>query len=353
MKPSLAILAASAGILLVSCSSSLYRSVYPTLMDGRYDSEFPYRGCSAQLEEISETVKRVSILCNYKSYVFSRDDSITRSDITPSLLDRFSATYQHRGSAGTALVICSDRAHFALITCSHVVDYDDTTVTRFVGPDFRLTPYVRSIAIKMNQLIYLNDLGGGIALDILAIDRELDLAILGPRLGPEQSRLPLSVFQYPLGKARELDWGSFVYIFGYPAGYRMVTKGIVSLPPKIQKGAFAVDAVVAPGSSGSIALAIRDGVPNFELVGIIKMIPSQTSYLLSPSTQGDIEYDPIEPYHGDVFVQRKAEIQQGIVVAIPTESIISFLKRNQEDLARKGYDLSSWINPPKKEQQTH
>ncbi|MCX6134062.1 MAG: serine protease [Ignavibacteriales bacterium] len=334
-------------LVFSSCSSYVLKEAYPTLNDGQYDSEFPYRGCSQQLEEIAQTVKRVTIMVHYKTYSFRREDSVRVQDITGDFLDRQEtlAAYQHHSTAGTGTVIYVENGKVALITCSHVVDFSDTVTTRYVGADFKLTPFIRTISVKTNQLIFLNEVGGGIALDILALDRTADLAILGQTVEPHQTA-NLRVFSYPLGKSKELEWGSFVYVFGYPAGYRMVTKGIVSLSAKPQ-GSFVVDAVVSPGASGSIALAIRDGVPHFELVGMIKMIPAQTSYILTPSKDGDVEYDPVEPYHGDMFVQRKAEIQQGIAVAIPTEAIVAFVEKNQSRLAQRGYNLISWIRPAK------
>jgi hypothetical protein len=340
----------SLSFVLLSCSSYVLKEAYPTLNDGLYDSEFPYKACSQQLEEIAQTVKRVTIMVHYKTYSFRREDSVRVSDITGDFLDRQEAyaAYQHHSTAGTGTVIYKDNSKFALMTCGHVVDFSDTIITHYVGSDYRTTPFIRSISIKANQMIFLiNEVGGGIALDVLAFDRTADLAILGQKIEPQQSTL-LKVFSYPLGRAKELEWGSFVYVFGYPAGYRMVTKGIVSLSARPQ-GSFVVDAVVSPGASGSIALAIRDGVPNFELVGMIKMIPAQTSYVLTPWKDGDVEYDPIEPYRGDVFVQRKAEIQQGIAVAIPTEAIVAFIEKSRSHLAQQGYDLTSWISPPKKE----
>ncbi len=339
----------SLSLVFFSCSSYIMKEAYPTLNDGLYDSEFPYRGCSQQLEEIAQTVKRVTIMVHYKTYSFRREDSVRVSDVTGNFLDRQEtlSAYQHHSTAGTGTLIYKDNSRFALLTCGHVVDFSDTIIARYVGLDYRITPFIRSISIKTNQLVFLNEVGGGIALDVLALDRTADLAILGQKLEPHQTTL-LRVFAYPLGKSKDLEWGSFVYVFGYPAGYRMVTKGIVSLSSKPQ-GSFVVDAVVSPGSSGSIALAIRDGVPNFELVGMIKMIPAQTSYVLTPAKEGDLEYDPIEPYHGEVFVQRKAEIQQGIAVAIPTEAIVAFIERNHSRLSQRGYDLTSWIRPAKKE----
>lgn len=332
--------------MLGSCSSSIYRDVYPTLIDGRYDSEFPYRGCSEQLEEISETVRRITVIAHYKSYSFPRSDSVRLSDISKRFLDSLEpvAAYQHYSVAGTGTVIYNENNRIALLTCAHIVDFNDTLVSRYVGANDRLSQHLRSIAFKTSQVVFLIDVAGGIMLETLAIDRIADLAIIGKKVEGEKS-LTVKVFRYPLGISKQLEWGSFVYLFGYPSGYRMITKGIVSLSSKPPRDSFIIDAVVSPGSSGSIAMAIRDGVPNFELVGVVKMIPAQTSYILTPPPEGAVEYDLLEPYHGEVFVKKKAEVQQGIAVAIPTETIVSFLKSNRESLVQKGYDLTSWIAP--------
>lgn len=43
-----------------SCSFTTYDKVYPTLGDGKYDSEFPYKSTSDELNKISETIQRVN-----------------------------------------------------------------------------------------------------------------------------------------------------------------------------------------------------------------------------------------------------------------------------------------------------
>ena len=45
---------------------------------------------------------------------------------------------------------------------------------------------------------------------------------------------------------------------------------------------FLVDAVFNRGYSGGIVLAIRDGVPNFELVGLVKSVPAEYEYVMKP-----------------------------------------------------------------------
>ena len=337
--------------LLASCSSSIYREMYPTLIDGRYDSEFPYRGCSTQLEQISETVKQITVMAHYKTYQFLLDDSVQSENVSRVLMRGKlpEPSYQDHNVAGTGTIISDNNGKIALLTCAHVVDFPDTVVTRYRDPNYRLTPYIRSISIKSSQTSFLNEIAGSTSLEILAFDRDADLAILGQELTAQQDAR-VRVFTYPLGRAKDLEWGSFVYLFGYPSGFRMITKGIVSLSKKPPLGSFIVDAVVSPGASGSIALAVRDGVPNFELVGIIKMFAARTSYVLKPSWLGDdVQYDPLEPYRGDMFVERKTEAHEGIAFAIPAETILSFIEENQQRLARRGYDARSWLTLPKTE----
>jgi hypothetical protein len=307
------------------------------------------------LEEISESVRRISVMTSYKCYSFPLKDSVRIADITPHALQlaERGVTFQHQSNAGTATTIYNQDGRIALLTCAHVVDFPDTLTSYYLGENRQPTVYVRSFALRMSQLIFLNEVAGGVALEILALDRASDIVFLGQKLDLRQT-LGVRVFTYPFGKAKELEWGTFVYLFGYPSGYRMVTKGIVSSPNKDAKGSFIVDAVVSPGASGSIALAIRDGVPNFELVGLVKLIPAQVSYLLAPWTKGgEIQYEPQELYQGEIYVERKTDIQYGIVQIIPSETVLAVIQRNLRHLAEKGYDLRFLLEPKQTEWAVH
>jgi hypothetical protein len=342
---------ALASVVSLSCGPSIYKQVYPTLADGKYDSEFPYRGCSRQLEEISESVRRISVLTSYKTYPFALSDSVRLSNITPQVLERAeeTASFSHHSDAGTATTIYNEGGRIALLTCAHVVDFPDTIVSFYLSENRQPTAYIKNFSVRMSQLIFLNEVAGGVTLEILALDRAADLVFLGQKLDARQT-LGVHAFTYPFGKAKQLEWGSFVYLFGYPSGYRMVTKGIVSSPNKDGKGSFVVDAVITPGASGSIALAIRDGVPNFELVGLVKLIPAQISYLLAPWTKGgEIQYESQELYQGDIYVQRQTDLEYGIVQIIPSETVLEVMRKNLGTLAEKGYDLRFLLEPKQTE----
>ena len=336
------ILALCSALLLAACSNNVYREVYPTLIDGRYDSEFPYKGCSKQLEEISETVHMVSSIAYYRTYTFKESEKITVSRLSGELLEEREdeSVYVNSTASGTATIVHYDDRRAVLLTCAHIVDFDDTVATYFVGSDRRVTPFLKTVAVKEKQSNYVAVLPEGGEMEILAMDRGTDIALLGKRFMVEPAN-PIRVFKYPAGKARDLEWGSFVYLFGYPSGYKMVTKGIISSPNKDRRGTFMVDAMFSRGFSGGIALAIRDGVPNFELVGIVKLVSAHSSYVLIPEKEnGDVAYDPAVPYTGDVYVERRTEVESGITQAVPVEAIREFCKISEPILWAKGYRVS-------------
>ena len=331
-----------AGLLSFSCGTSAYREVYPTLIDGKYDSEFPYRGCSEQLEEIGESVKMVNSIAYYRTYTFGASERIRPADVTPALLDasRAHSVMSTSQASGTATIIAGDARHVVLLTCAHVIGFPDTLTAFYIGADHHPTDFIHTISFKEKQTNYVAVFPEGGELEILASDRDIDVALLGKTFESEPFPSP-RVFMFPPGRARELEWGTFVYLFGYPTGHKMVTKAIVSSPNKDRRGAFLVDAVFTPGFSGGIALAIRDGVPNFELVGIVKLVSGRTTYTLAPPTEdGTPDYDPLVPYTGDMYVQKRTEIEYGIVQAVPIETVIEFIDSHRRDLAARGYTIT-------------
>jgi hypothetical protein len=335
-------------LLSLSCSTTSYREVYPTLTDGKYDSEFPYRGCSAQLEEISESVRMISCIAYYKSWVFPLEAKVRREDLqNPFFKEKAEKeVYLNQTASGSATVIYYQNKRIALLTCAHVVDFIDTIFTFYHSEDKKQTEFIQSIAVKDRQTNYVAAIQGVNKLEILSFDRENDLAVIGQRI--EFPGVPnIAVFNYPIGKAKELEWGAFVYLFGYPAGYRVVTKAIVSNPNRDKYGAFLTDAVFNRGFSGGIVLAVRDGVPNFELVGMMKLVPGYHHYYLTPAKEGEqIEFDPNIPFIGSVYAESRTDIIYGVAPAIPAELIVDFLKTNQQQLFDKGYDVRPFLERP-------
>ncbi|MFP4471005.1 MAG: serine protease [Bacteroidales bacterium] len=329
---------------LFSCRKLTYQAAYPTLSDGRYDSEFPYSNCSDELDEISQSVKKIYCLVEYDLYRFSSDELFAEADLPGIRLKKKASErgFFSESVHGTATVLKNENNRIVVLTCAHVINYPDTILSFMLDKSGQQTQYLESVAIKKKQTNFIRNLPDGGMLDIIAMDEELDIAFLGNTFSTGDIHIP--TFNYPMGDAGELDWGNFVYIFGFPAGYQMVTRGIVSNPKLTKNGEFIIDALFNTGISGGIVLAVRDGVPNFELVGIAKSVSARYKNVLKPENERHQEvYNPSIPYTGEVYVKMEKDINYGVTFTISMGTIRKFYVENRRSFLTGGYSLDRFF----------
>ena len=331
---------------ITGCIKNIYDVVYPTLNDGRYDSEFPYRNASEQLEEVSESIKMLNYIAYYKAYLFNEDQNILQSDINNNKKIKDSAieeVYFNESVSGTATIIFYDGLKVGLLTCAHIGDYPDTVLTYFKSLDGQNKQIIQHMAVKIREHYFVNEIPGDVDFEVIVSDKERDLAILSKRSLNDPFRR-IKSFKYPLGESSNLELGSFVYIIGYPMGHKMITKGIVSNTRDNRSDSFLIDALFNRGFSGGIILAIKDGVPNFELVGMAKSVSAKNQYFLAPSPlDGQSEYNPHFSYDGDIHVKNFEGINYGITYTISTDDIIDFFMENESILLQKGFNFDYLI----------
>ncbi|MCP5064129.1 MAG: trypsin-like peptidase domain-containing protein [Ignavibacteriae bacterium] len=329
----------------LSCSSSIQEMIHPELHDGKYDSEFPYIDASEELEEITETIRMVHSMVFYTSYTFDRQTRITNNDVRFKNLRDYakSEISFHQTSAGTAIIVYSKNGKVALLSCAHILDFPDTSISYYYDVLGQKTNIISGISIKDKQTNYIPELSGQPEFKTLVADKDLDLILLGKNIDFVDA-VRLRPFKYPLGKSEDLNWGTFVYLFGYPVNNRMITKGIVS-PNKKDNSSFLVDASINKGFSGGVVLAIKDGIPNFELVGIVKSGLGKKDYYLKPATgkQFPLVNSKI-PYNDNVYVDENLNLRYGITKVISTESILEFLDKNKSQLEDLGYISNYFFN---------
>lgn len=340
------VIAAFLAFIALSCSTHPYKETNVEKGGEVYDSEFPDRPSSKQLEQISESVCTINCIGSYKIYPFEENERVLRDDINDQLLrTKMPASFFSDNSVrGSATVISNDGSKIAFLTCAHVVDFPDTIVAYYVDPKGHSTPYLRSVAVKMKQFNFVSPFPEDGSVDVVYVDAERDLAVVGR---PIHTTLAQGIppIGCGLGNASDLSWGSFVYVFSYPAGVKMVTNGIVSNPHKDQEGSFYIDAVLSQGSSGGIVLALRNGIPHFEIVGIVRVMPATVSYYLAPGDSAAATYEKYWPYKGDAFVRKRTDLEAGVTKCIPAESVRKSLEADKDQLARQGYDFTGFLNP--------
>ncbi len=337
-----------AGVSLLACSGPVPGNGSRAEEMDWYASSSAGGDISDQLERVGESVRRVNSIAYYRHYVFIPGSRVTRKDIGAAIRDALVDTvfYLNSTASGTATVLESDKRKVALLTSAHILDFPDTLIS--FARDAHGDSFVRGASVKMRQVNYVADFPEGGEMEILAIDSDRDLALLGKTFhrAPEQ---PISRFPFRIGNAGMLRWGTFVYLMGFPMGHKVVTSGLVSDPGRDPDQSFLVDAVFQRGFSGGIILAWRNNRSVFELVGLVKSVPYEPVYYLAPAVPDSGEPEAGSLYRGDIYVRKRSELKVGLVYTVSSTAIRSFIDENRARLLKKGYSLSARDEEPGKE----
>ena len=331
-------------LLLEGCAPKPVKTAAVPLQDNRYVTEFTFPDASAKLESITHSVSKLVTVAYYTTYQFDAIDHIRQYSLSSASFKKSAAsiTDSHETVSGTATLISRFDNRVVFLTSAHILDFPDTVIS-FSDPSKTLsTDEIKSIAIKDKQEIYCRDLPDCGPMDLLAMDRGNDIALIG-RVCPKLAE-GMKPFEYPAGRAKQLGWGCVAYVIGFPMGALMITRGIVSNPNSDESGTFMIDALFNKGFSGGIILAARMGSPGFELVGMVRSAYSKKEYVLRPEKEiHEYSYNMDTPYSGEIRVGMHESINYGVTYAIPVEELRTFYRHFRPGLLSQGYNLDSFF----------
>ena len=311
------------------------------LNDNEYDQDFFQVESNNKIDRVINSVKMINCMAYYQSYLFNIESNITIENIGDKDLASLAVmkNFSTETSSGTASVIYSEKGKVALLTCAHILDFPDTLITYFEDGSGAGSQIIESVSIKSRQTNILPELTVSNSVKILALDKESDIAIVGGEF-PSLVAYNLIPLDIKFGTTEDLSWGIKVFIIGYPLNNKMITTGIASPNQVKGKDYFFVDAVFNRGFSGGIVLAVRDGAPNFELLGMIKSGTVHRRFNLVPdSNNPDFTYLPGTPYNEDILVQEETEIKYGVTRVMSVETIYEFFDFYKEKLNGLGYTI--------------
>ncbi len=319
-------------LLLVSCKTDKKITSGTQAGDGRYDSEFPDITVSDQLEEISKTVKKIDCLAFYMTYTFPKDNTIQVDSLTDHDLKKKSSgsAIINKSVSGTVTLTYYDGKTVGMLTCAHVVDFADTIYNWYDENKTKL----HSVSIKLRQQNYVAGLPAGNTIEVVATDKKNDIAILRKELAHHVEKP--QILNFGVGASKDLEWGTFVYIMGYPLGNLMVTRALVSNPGKTKGNVFLTDALYNRGISGSPVFALRDGSPHFEWVGMAKSASVDNIVYLAPDEEHLDAIDTEQPFNDTQYVKQNVRINYGITYSVTIDAILRFFTTNKEKLEKAG-----------------
>jgi S1-C subfamily serine protease len=324
------------GAVIVSCKTGKTVSGNAE-SDNSYASGFPDKNIYDQLDKVSKTIKRIECLTFYKSYVLSENNPLKKGMSTKENLKKYAVADEitHASVSGTATIIYYNGERVGILTCAHVVDFADTL---YNWEDEEQTK-LYSVAIKLRQKIYVSGLPSGGDIKIVAMDKKNDIVLLKKELDPQHEKP--QVFNIQRGKPEDLEWGTLVYIMGYPTGELMITRAIVSNPGKIKRGTFLTDAVYNRGISGAPVFAYRKNTKDFEWVGMAKSSSVDKFYYLKPDKEHEDAGSTGQLYTGSEYVGQYTRIKYGVAHSITVDAIVKFLKSHRQELEKEGIDLQT------------
>lgn len=310
-----------------------------------YHTAFPATDVSGSLEEILDSVKRIRVTTDYDVYFFADDDAPSADvALDESVLARaVDTTRVSEDRAASAVVLSRTDQNIALLTADHAVHRADTLVEHFT-PEVEVaglaSERIRSVAIKQRQTNWILNLPDMDPFEILARDELADLALIGVEFpeGHEALEEVVPLAAAP-GDPDRLSWGSFVYVLGFPSGYPMVTRGIVSDPERSVTASFLIDGLWNQGMSGGPILAIRGDGEALEWVGMARAAAARTERRLVPDEDLVAEHELRAPYEGPLYVEEVRRIEYGITLSVTLFAIRDFIDRHRSELAGRGYEL--------------
>jgi hypothetical protein len=343
------------GGLLCLCGCTVHYVLSP---DGEYDFRVPVARGDAQEGFESLLVSTVKVVWSpqYVNTFYSHD---LRNDIgfriprplpdaeSPTgfrlLRDGIRETVDSYSKVGTALVIARQRAtnEFDMavaLTTAHLVTAPDT-IRYFMRDALGLeTRVLERLSIKTSAALQVMSRDGeSIRAVILRLDTEKDLALL--KLDVYNSMKSPLPFRLPLGKASDLQWGNFVYIVGHPKNKMRLTAGTVSLDEQADR--FFVDAAVRTGYSGGPVVAVRDGLPHFELVGLCRGATTETFRLLVPDRKLVAGTVLSPELLRQISVEEREVIEPGLGFVVGINSVKQFLLDSRDELIEMRMDVKT------------
>lgn len=297
---------------------------------------------STGLGAITAAIHKLYRVTSYTTYLFTPDVHANAEMIRTGRFKRaaIGTISAQESVSGTATAIYCGDFNIALLTCAHILSSPDTLISYFPLSADNPEGEIKSISLRTKEEFYIKELTDCGPFSVLAMDSEKDIAIIGKHCEVEKNP---AVFDYPMGRSGELGWGDLVYILGYSQAGLMMTRALVSKPAGADNENFMVDALVNKGFSGGVILAIRNGEPRYETVGLIKSVATRRDYVLRPKNSIDHYYSEKIPYTDETYVATQESFSYGINFVVTTADLITFYKQNREQLLQQGYNLDGFF----------
>jgi len=297
-------------------------------------------------KEFSKTdnyVCKIYAAADYVTYKIPADSQMTLKQINQKDFEKYEKSYKTESSMGTATLLQEGDKTRTFLSSYHIFNYPDTLFNYYYREDGTKTPYISHYTVKENQIHFLKKYSNTQLAEIIAYDAKKDIAFL--KTQPENDMLTNRFGKLKTSSARQMQTGKEVFITGYPNGYKMVTRGLMSKPFTEQPDKIMIDATFNKGYSGAPFFILSSDCKCFKFAGIITSSASVDKNILVPEFQRHQKiYDPSRAYKEPVYVKADEQIKYGITFTASLPAINDFYINNQQLFNDHGVNLDDFFN---------
>ncbi len=237
---------------------------------------------------------------------------------------------------GGGLLLDVDRlnSNYTILTSSHLVSPEDTVNVFYMDEEGAKTDVLFARYVLKSSRITVRD-GNVVSpeAELIADSYANDLAIIKveakERLGRE--------FRNQIGYDLDLDWGDWVFLFGYPKGIKQMSGGWVSKSPYPRT--IAIDAVVRFGYSGGPVFTFSKDKTELAFVGVIKSVPRTNLDYIAPDQTLPVGSSIGSQDLPKLAVKRQIMVDYGTAYFVNIKTIKSFIKSSRSAMAKSGIVL--------------
>lgn len=288
-----------------------------------------------KLDDLQKSILKITCTAYYENYYYEKPISMQDTTQQDELLIRKNIT--SNSVAGTGLILYHDSMQMALLTCFHVFDFKDTLRSYYIDENKKTSKFLSAESRLIGKNIYVFHRNGrNSQAKIVAFDDQNDLALIVTE--PANIALSEFAFEGSYGDANKLKLGQEVYLLGFPKGFFMVSRGLVS--PTGTKKRLLVDATFNQGFSGGIVVAFDETFSNYSYVGMSNSVAYSSEMILAPIPEiQEPELYFNYPYKEDIFIKELKSINYGITFVVKSNVVAEFINEQLMDLKNKGYNF--------------
>lgn len=241
--------------------------------------------------------------------------------------------------SGGGLILYQNPTVTLILTCEHVINSPDTTLTFFRDPEGRDMKIPSSRATKRLATYHvISQTNQLLPAEILTFDTRVDLGLVLVKTVPALG----APYSAAVAYESETRWGDLAFAFGYPREIKQLTMGVIS--PSPYPGTFSMDIVARYGFSGGPVFIVRPG-GDLELTGIVRGVPVQKLRYVAPPPDLPAGQNLVAEDIPLSIAEEYDLIEYGTVYVVGAEKIGKFLKDSQPQLQQKGIFLPAALLP--------